>query len=600
MVRKTTGGTNKEITDIDGKYLPQGLYNSLHEGKLENLSKIYQDKAIKLKTEIDKLKFLQANYNDTTIKNELKNLEIRKFYEKTNFNEFLKADSFNNALGFIGEFITKYFAKYINFFSENGKAFFGIFFYAGNGAILKICILILIIVIAYAIINNGANMDNPFLVANDNNNIFITKPESTSFFSKILNNLKTFIPPEYRYQFANMSNSITYITTGKNNYDNKLIDRDIIESGRSDNIFHLNLTDNTTYQQEKTFCTIKPKDAIFKFNSNLYTTSDYNKIDKDILQDINYSKEYVVPIINDSNGRYFLNIDGAYYISDNNSNISNSNIPNLFKYTDNTKTNIIFNSIPNKSYSANIIDNNLIAYYGILTLVNVNYKGPIMKLYNTITRDIATIFITKSENTIYILKPDNTKVRFNDYYPNNAISNSNILVDTIYDQSGNQNHLIYNNINSRKRPILKLDENNRYYIDCNKDTNLNLSKSIKYPKLKIEIELYIDNINDIFIQTSEVNINDVTTEQRVNTNILFSTNNKNIKIIEKDLSTDNSKYIINVENMPTNNKNNIEYSLNSIQNINIYLDNYELNNLGSYNNNEGFIGRIYNLKIYNI
>lgn len=596
MVRKTTGGTNKEITDIDGKYLPQGLYNSFHEGKLENLSKIYQDKASKLRDEIDKLKSLQEKYNDMDIKKELKNLELSKFYEDTNFNEYLKQKNWGDRAGFIGEFITKYFAKYINFIMENAKAFLNIIPNGAHGAILKICLFILFIVIAYAIINKGANMDNPFLVTNDN--IFISKPESISFLSKILNNLKTFIPPEYRYQFANMSNSITYIATGKNNYDNKLIDRDIIESGRSDNIFHLNFTDNTIYQQEKTFCTIRPKDAIFKFNSNLYPTSDYNKIDKDILQDINYSKEYVVPIINDSNGRYFLNIDAAYYISDNNSNISNSNIPNLFKYADNS--NIIFNSIPNKSYSTNIIDNNLISYYGILTLVNVNYTGPIMKLYNTITRDIATVFINKFENTIYILNSDNTKIRFNDYYPNNAITDSNILVDTIYDQSGNQNHLIYNNINSRKRPILKLDENNRYYIDCNNDTNLNLSKSIKYPKLKIEIELYIDNINDIFIETSEVNINDVIIEQRVNTNILFSTNNKNIKIIETDLSIDNSKYKINVENMPTNNKNNIEYSLKSIQNINIYLDNYELNNLGSYNNDEGFIGRIYNLKIYNI
>lgn len=596
------------ITNVEGKYLPEKLYDKLFEGKLNDLKKRYEDATTDITDKKTHLENLAQIETVNELNNKLKELEVKKYLSNKQHSEYLEGIERNKLIGQFVKYITDNFAKLVDYLTEQFKAFFGVIPYGAGGAILKFILVLLIILSIvlgiYGIIH-GLDPNNTLL--SNNNNLFIIKPDSISFLSKLSSMIGGMVPDEYRYKFSAMSNSFGYAITGKNRFDNELKDRELLETGRSDNIFHLNLTNNSRLQSTKTYCTIKPTDGIFKFNDKLYPNADYNKIDPDILNDLNYKKQYVVPITYDSNGKYIINLDNSYYNNQDNNNIYIPNLPPLFKYADNNNS-ITFHSFPNKSYTQDVINNSIIGKYGILELLNNDYVGPIIQLHHNNTKERTRFYISKDNpSIIYTLTDLNEKKSLNSYYSKNEIINRLISVDILFDQSGNQNHFIYSDKETpNRRPLLLFDStNNKYYIEYITNNTLTLSSSIIYPKLKIQINIYINNINDIYTQqyTQEYTegafllSGSILELPKKYTNILFSSNG-NSSYIKINEINNNTNYKINSTLNDNTNNNNNAYSFNTIQTVNIYLDNFELAKIGS-DNNEGFIGRIYKIIIFN-
>ena len=313
----------------------------------------------------------------------------------------------------------------------------------------------------------------------DNENNYMN---NASFMTKLSNKLYSFVPNDYKYKFNSLGNSLSYITTGKNQYDMFLEPRMEIKTGRNDDIFHIikNNDENLTY------CLLQPTDINIKFPENYYNNIDYYNINEKLLDEIKYPTSMTIPfttsnIKNTGILKYGLNIDNQRYLNIANRDVSNKidKNKNLFKLN---KNNIILNSFPNNNYNSTA---DIIAIYAPI-LLNKNYKGQIMTIIvkNNIENKYRNIYYDKEYNSLYYKDDLNVPINLNfdkDYYD----------IHRLFDQTGNGHDYIFDNGNDMddKYPpmLIKRDEN--YSIEFFSRSILYLSK--KYPNIKSSINASI-------------------------------------------------------------------------------------------------------------
>lgn len=380
---------------------------------------------------------------------------------------------------------------------------------AGKGAIIKaiLAILFIILIIAGAINgfsglnSNSNNIKNSGAAGKDilkkDTDDYINK-ERPNIFTSIRDFFNSLLPNDYKNKLGSISNSLTYITTGKNQYDEYLEPRTEILEGRSDNIFHINLTKNEKYSKNNTYSIIKPKDVLLEFNENLYYNSDYNKIDSNIKAYINnYPQKCIIPIKSNINGKYILDLDSTNikYYTINDTLIENSKlIKPIFEYSTSgsnlQKTAVKLRSFNNHLYTSYFDANNVLGAYAT-KLINQNYKGPIIRLTNVDEKEIYTENENKNEkrtadfyndyNTLQLYTIiDNKKIDYNQFF-----GAKKIRVAVLYDQSGNNTHLKFSKEMFKLLPDFSYDINSKSYIYFNDQNMLMFTQPISYKKLKI-------------------------------------------------------------------------------------------------------------------
>ena len=517
---------------------------------------------------------------------------------------------------------------------------------AGQGAIIKALLFIIFIILVIVGITKGISglNNNQTTISNSSqfgkeilkqdNDKYLAIPQPNTRLKQMHEYINTLIPKEYKYNWGTIANSVSYITTGKNQYEEFLSDREETLIGRSDNIFHINFND---YDKDKTFSIIEPKNVLLEFNENAYYNSDYNKIDSNFNAVINYPKKCLLNIKPNEKGKYILDLnkDNIKYYDKNNSIIANNNlITPIFKYSTNNSNLIVgvkLNSFDNKLYLGYNNANNVLGAYAT-TLINPNYKGPILRLTNLTFTNRASVN-TEAENKginrtanfyndyktneLYTII-DNKKIYYNDFFT------STTCVTAIYDQSGNNNHLIYRVANDFVHmPELK-KENDKYSVHFYQRHILIFIKPISYKKIKITTKILLMNITDgskvvpmdflarekeevIKIQgTDDINFVFTTTKKtdiidtdQISDKYLISDNNIRVlkKIYPYDIET---KYIYNKDKSPII----LEYLGNALdkRTFEEKRDDDTINrkgkNLQDKLNNYSFKGFLYELRIF--
>jgi hypothetical protein len=400
---------------------------------------------------------------------------------------------------------------------------------AGKGAIIKaiLAILFIILVILGAINGfssfSGVNSNNiknssaagKEIFKKDSDDYINMKPDNNIFTNISDYFLNKLLPDDYKIKLKSISNSLTYITTGKNQYDDLLDTRDEIFEGRCDNIFHINFNDYPVYNKINTYSIIEPKDVLLEFNEDLYYNSDYNKIDSNIKEIIKYPQKCFIPIkpTTNSNGRYTLDIENSKYYDKYNAIISNSNlIKSILKDSDSNSKNTSFklNSFNNKIYTNYYDANNALGTYGT-RLINPNYKGPTLRLTNANQDEIYTpkennekngkrtadFYYDNNTSKLYAIINDK-KINYEDFFNKN---HSSVVI--IYDQSGNNHHLKFEKHDFLYMPEFKLgskevatkdDIIENYAIHFYEQHILFFTKPISYKKInivtKIKLSIY--------------------------------------------------------------------------------------------------------------
>lgn len=524
------------------------------------------------KKNIDIIKKQIDELNDLDVKAETNNINYNKLKEERSKNNFNKVRDVTKMTGTTINNLAINVGRSSAFLISTITNYLKIIVHGGEGILLKLLVLVFIIILiisgyAYFKTNKDANLmsfmnniDNKFFVFND----------YKSFYNRMLEYLKGILPLSLFNGLNIFSNNISYLTTGQNIYDNYLLPRDEIKEGRSDNIFHINYknTYGTVIDKNKTYCTIRPKDIIINYNENNYPNSDFNKLDADLKNDIDFYNYYYIPITdNKTTGKYELDLSRSTF---NNNPSMNSNLQinnslskyKLFKYNNN---NLILNNFNNVYYDTKFhINNNPIntiesySAYGIY-LVNPNYLGiniamvdiNFNKQYfkNTALNNLNTyISIDEIKNNIYYIKINKKNPTFiyvsnNEYDENNQISifdfintNNNISILKLYNQIEEFemydlkfNIPIYNN--DVIPPKLKYDnQNKRFYIDFILDGDnscyLSMDKAINgsiNPIYEISV-----NANDLNIENNENCDNYFLLFPSLYNNNLF-TNNDNVR-----------------------------------------------------------------------
>jgi hypothetical protein len=348
-----------------------------------------------------------------------------------------------------------------------------------------------------------------------------------NFYNNMMEYVKGIVPFNVINSFNLLNNNISYLATGQNIYDKYLTKREETNEGRCDNIFHINYNNNydSINDKQKTYCTIVPNDIILNYNENNNQNGDYNKLDIDLKNDINFYNYYYIPILTNNN-------TGKYELDLNNSTFNNIPSPNtdpkiknaLSKYnlikTNKNNTNLILNNFNNvyydtKSHINNTSISDSYSAYGIY-LVNSNYSGLNIaiididfkkdnfidrgkgnKNLNTyisnpdLNKNIFYIKISKKNpNYIYVTKNENDKndekIPIFDFWDSHNKDNISILklynqIETlsIYDLK----YSIPDYNNNVIPPKLRYDDNSkRFYIDLFQDgdntTFLKMDKGI--------------------------------------------------------------------------------------------------------------------------
>lgn len=411
------------------------------------------------------------------------------------------------------------FVFLVKFIMTNARFLFKMIATAGQGAIIKVIIAIVLIVLIILGATNvlhgfkGPEMptyaDGGESILSADSEKYLYMPKENNIYTMI-NNI---IPNEYKYKWGSISNSITYMTSGKNIYDNLLKDRYTTDDGRSDNIFHITFNDDSDF----TTSIIKPKPVQLEFNENIYDNLDYNKIDKNIIIDISekYPNKCIIPIEPDDKKKYALSIDEIKYYNKDNKLINNNNnlIKNIFVKN---KTDIKFTTFDNNTYSEFDNVTNIIAAYST-KLINPNYKGPILRLstadkvskqYNR-EHKTADFYNKYKSDYLYCIIQDK-EIKYVDYFKLFINKNDTIYVMGLYDQSGNNHHFTFEDHDNKYMP--EYHQNYQGYNNVIKFYSrsiLFLTKPISYDKMKLIIKMTIQN-DIITTFDSEILENDLT------------------------------------------------------------------------------------------
>lgn len=508
------GGFNNPIKA--GPTLPETLYNR-DKQSIESLKNTYQMNLDQAKKDMDR----QQNIKDAATTTYMKQKKIEANEDKLNTtkSKLLWKQIVDSGKGFMYLLsgllqIIKYI---ITFIITNTKFAIKTISTAGQGAIIKAIFAILFIVLVilgatgtlYKLsgynskISESNDISGAMLSQNDEN--YLAMPKTNNIFSQMYDYIDNLVPFEYKYKMASISNSVTYLASGKNQYDAYLEPREEITTGRSDNIFHVNFNNSSDMSNEKTYSIITPKDVLLNFNENLYYNSDYNKIDGNIRNYIKYPNKSIIPITSNTNGKYILDLSSnvlKYYYNDTIKDNSSYLIKPIFVYSDDTKMKVNFNSFNNYLYTGYFDVNNNIASYAA-KLINPNYKGPILRLTNADRDEINTANENKkgkltanfyndyNTRELYTII-DNKKIYYNDYF-----IKQQSYVAIIYDQSGNNNHLKYEKYDSAYMPELKIDNSKNYAVFFHDQHMLFFIKQISYKKIKIHTKILFNAISDI-------------------------------------------------------------------------------------------------------
>jgi hypothetical protein len=520
--KKFKGGIN---TSIAGPQLPESLYKYKNTDKIKGLYDIYDENYKTTEKELYKINVLldkaqqEENFEkELELKKLKEQLEIKKFDSKR-FYTYMTAgyivfrDLGRNIVYFV-EFITSKFGAAMTFMGFAGQGVFAKII----GAIVVILIIVSIVLGSLniihgiggdpAIINN--NTISKSIVQSDNSNYIQPNPSWLQNFSKAIYNL---IPSQYTYKLNNLSNSLTYITTGKNQFDAYLEDRTPITTGRWDDILHVS---NKNENVDKIYSRFKPKNIILTFE-DIYG-SDYNKLPQELLSDIKYPMKYNIPINAASNGRFGLDLyNSTYFDASNPDNsldrlsILKNFLPHLFIPDDIIAKNDAITSV--KLNSINIPSStNMLYCYGT-TIINLSYNGPVLEIvhfndvnirqkiyYDTINKSYYYYKDVTDDISKYSYSQNELKTIFTYGYDILLVSNivkiskDHQAIGTIFDQVGD-NDLIFDS-------TVKTDA--RYPPDCSFDDNiircyfsntkiLYLKKPINFNNISIEMTIKVDD-----------------------------------------------------------------------------------------------------------
>jgi len=491
------GGANY---DIEGPLLSTNLYKELNIGNLENIKKSYDENLDKTREKLDRV---SKDLNDLeTIKNDkerrdmkLKEINNKKIIADNNLLQKKEKQAYNIVFkDFLGGFVGSLFINIGKLISTFFKAiYYSLYltFNSGEGILFKIICFILV-GFAITFIIMGFTSGLPSFDFSTSNNITksIFKSDNDynytninqGFITKLSNQLYSLVPNDYKYKFNSLGNSLSYITTGKNQYEDFLEPRDELKTGRNDGIFHIIKTDNSNF----THCLLDPKDIKINFDENYYNNIDYNNINSKLLDNIKYPISMTIPFTSKNvNGtsKYILDVDNQTYFRSN-INFTETNVTSKIDKKHHifikNKDNIILNSFQNINYNK-IAD--IIAIYSPKLLYK-NYKEPIM----TIKREYKSV--PKYENVYYDINMQ--QLYYNKYSEKKYLfKETNIPayygIHRLFDQTGNGHDYIFDNGNDmddKYEPMLiKRDE--KYLIEFFSRSILYLSK--KYPNIKSSI-----------------------------------------------------------------------------------------------------------------
>jgi hypothetical protein len=489
MGRKKAGSKKKggENFNIKGPLLVDKLYDAKYTGKIENLKSIYDEnlknKEKELITVTQNLKNMKDAENDekmrkieiTKVNNIKKIADDKQSFEK--WKDFKKDSS-----GFIASIAILFSSLFTNIKS----LFHSILYFAGfsgEGILFKFiiftCAIAIIVFIILGFTGQLPSMN--FTNVNDitkkilmtDNEFNLMNIDSGSMFSKMSKSMYGLVPDEYKYKFNALNNSLTYISTGKNQFDDFLEPRNEIIKGRNDNIFHI-ITSN---QKDNTQCLLIPKDINIEFPKDYYNNIDYNNLNSNLEVDINYPTILNIPFKieqKNNSGKYVLDTSRQSY-----SNLANDVTAKIAKdkYLLIQKNNkILLNSFNNINYN----NNEVIAMYGT-KLINKKYTGPIMII-------VATDNNNKSiyRNLYYNSKTQ--KLYYDDNIELDFKTHPYYYIHILFDQTGNGYNFIYEQYDDKYSPMLVYN-NNIYSIEFFRRAILYLSK--KYPNIKSTINATI-------------------------------------------------------------------------------------------------------------
>lgn len=585
--KEIKGGVRYDEASRRGILPVDNLYGLAYENptvnKIPDLIKKYERDEIYLSDKIDKYKKEKSNidknrHNHKTEELVLQNLENKKSFEDRKF--YLD--------------LTKYYTNIVGSLVQNGKELFGLgkdvagsFFtfigFAGNGVIFRVFLIIVALALIIGLglasmyspqfndAKNNINSKLKDLVYPDFDN-YLKGPNPFGGLNDMMKGLQDRIPGDFKYKFNSFTNSINYITTGKNQYEDFLIDREMITTGRCDNIIHMNFNNQADFLKEKTYCALKPNAIVLNFNSNLYSSSDYYQLDKGMRETLNYPDSYKIPIRTEDSGRFALNIDDSHYLYKNTDLTGDKYkyLPKLFKKD---KNKIVFNDIT--SISTNPLSG-LISMYGI-KLLNQKYKDPIIIINDFNAHNTKIQFKTslyyKDDNTFSYynqsnilqdftfdkVKTDGTKV---DYYD----------IEMLLDQSGNNRHFVWKQNDIKYKPML-VKINNKFAIKFESRSILYQNIPISSPKMFIKSTIMVNNKDERYFNkiVNYMDLLSTTTSSTIKLKLSVNKNNFNINVIPPYDPATNS---INVDNEK------IEYNINELQTIKTNIDNGKIETLG--------------------
>lgn len=553
-VYKIKGGviTNTSIT---GPNLPESLYIYKNTGRIKNLYDTYDKSYKDTEKELDKIDILL----DKATKEEQfnKELDLKKLKERLELDKFAykKFSTYIHAGYILVRDLGRNFTYLVEFIVDKSGGIFKFFGFAGQGVFAKIIggllFIFIIVSIVLGFLNIIHNVDSdPTIINNNTISKSIVQSDSSeyiqpnlSLIQKISNSIYNLIPSQYTYKLNGISNSLTYITTGKNQFDPYLEPRDTITTGRWDDILHIAIKNDNI---DKIYSTYKPKDIRLNFN-DIYG-SDYSKLPKILTDDIKYPTIYTIPINATSNGRFGLDLYNSSYNVTTDSSYKKLDklfipIDDIYNKTD-VITTVKLNSI-NQSY------NNMKCCYGT-TLINMSYTGPILEFvdHNNINIRQKIYYDTKSKSYYYFkdnkidshvytrsdLKETFTfgKNIFNND-KSDKIKSDNINVGAIFDQVGNNDLIFDSSVSSDARypPELFIDYDTNILRCYFYDTKiLYLKQPISFNNIYIEITIKADE--DKWIrQGIEVENDDVYHKLRMqDLNLLASKTEPLVKLIK--------------------------------------------------------------------
>ena len=507
-----------------GPVLKEGLI-SRDDKDIKGLQSIYEIKYNEAKRDLDRLTKLKKINNDAYDEYTQRVIAYEKLDNDVNKTTWKKisdmsSGALKNGRAF-GNFLKNLVIAVIKIFLSLLKTVGTFIFMGGQGAIIKVLIAIFILLVAIGFITSGfsgvnsKDIDSSSDVGKDilkrDNDDYLKNLNQTNnnFITRMYDWFKSLLPNSYLMGLSSISNSLTYITTGKNQFDEYLDDRDEIKTGRSDNIFHVNFTNITNIlsssniNNNNTYSIIEPKDVILEFNENLYYNSDYSKITKNIKNLIEYPTKCAISIIPNPSGKYSLNIANIKYYNSNNALISDVNknalIKPIFKKEEgkDKNTGVKLNSFNNILYTNYFNAKNALGTYGT-RLINPNYKGPILRLcvhyddsdIRTKTIDFYNDYYDNNDKKIYCII-DNKKIYYDKYFTENE--QSFIDVRTLYDQSGNNKHFSYSSAALMRDPRLRKNtDTDSYCLTFSNRQILVLSNQISYKKITIYTKIKLN------------------------------------------------------------------------------------------------------------